>query len=136
MEEKNKVAREVAIEEFSRIFRAARTTWEKYKRRNPEEAEFDKEDILEAIENGTITVDDNGFPTLHFDAEFDSVKELKFKRRIIGKDISAASRSKDESRALYFATGQYFGVSPAEIESLETGDISLLNAIWSIFLRM
>jgi hypothetical protein len=134
MEEKNKLPETMAQEEFERILKVARCTWSKYVRRNETEAENDKEDIIEAIMSGQITVNDDGYPTVTFDSEI--LPKLFFKRRIIGKDISAASKTKDEARSFYFAAAQYFGCSPTEIESLETGDIALLKALWMIFLRM
>lgn len=134
MEEKKVLPEELAEKEFERMLKAARVKWDKYVRRNPDDAEFEKEDILDAIVSGMIVVKENGFPTITFDS--DVVPELNFKRRIIGKDLSAASRAKDEARSFYFAAGQYFGVSPTELESLDTGDIALLKSLWMIFLRM
>lgn len=134
MEEKKVLPEELAEKEFERLLKAARVRWDKYARRNPDDAEFEKEDIVEAIVEGKIVVKEDGFPTLHLDSEL--LEELNFKRRIIGKDLSAANRTKDDGRAFYFAAGQYFGVSPTELESLETGDIALLKSLWMIFLRM
>lgn len=129
------VTQEIAEVDFERMLKAARVKWEKYKRRNPDEAEFDREDVIDAIMDGTITIDDGGFPELHFSDGPDNARELKFKRRILGRDMSAAGRSKSDNRAFYFAAGAYFGVSPSELEALETGDIALLQTLWVIFLR-
>ncbi len=131
------VDREIAESDFERILTAARVKWDKYKRRAPEDAEFDREDIIDAIIEGTIVVGENGFPTVYPDTENEKVKELKFNRRLYGKDLTASSRCKDEDRKMFFNLGNLFGVAPSEIEhSVDTGDLKLLVALWGIFLRM
>lgn len=137
MEEK--VTKEVAENDFNNMLRAARTDWERYCRRNGEEAAAkNKEDIIELIQLGRLTIGDSGFPTFCPFTDDEDVSELSFHRMVLGSDIAAGNRSKgdDEFEKFYHRAGQYFKKSPSKIRTLEVGDIVDLMLLWNLFSRI
>lgn len=63
------------------------------------------------------------------------MKELKFHRRLLGRDLRTLGKSLSDEQKFFEVSGRYFGVAAAEIEALEMGDIALIQMLWIMFLR-
>lgn len=129
------VTQEIAEKEFEDILKAARLKWDRYLKKNGDSAIEDKEEIVNAIMDGEISVNENGFPTVHTHSDDDKMKELKFHRRLLGRDLRTLGKSLSDEQKFFEVAGRYFGVAAAEIEALEMGDIALIQMLWIMFLR-
>ena len=129
------ISEEVAMDDFNRMLRAARVKWDLYKQVSGQrDAENERAVIVDAIMDGRVIIDDNGFPTVR--VELDSVKEIKITRRGCRGDWLMIDRVKEghNSAAQNAVMGKFLGVAPAVIELLEGQDFTLIQALWWIFL--
>lgn len=126
----------MAEEEFGRILKAARVKWERYAKAQGRDAELDKEFIIEAIIDGKVIVNDEGFPTVITESDNEKLKEIKIPRRPVRGDMLAADRvSSGHDLAKQDAViGKLVGLAPALLQLLEEGDYRVLTTLWLIFL--
>ena len=135
MEENQAVAENVALEEFERILRAARIKWNLYVQVEGRDGELDKEIIVDAIKDGRVSVNDDGFPTIHTENSNDKLKTIHL-RRFTDADMLAADRVKaaHDGAKMNAILGKWTGIDAALISLLESRDKRLLERLWSIFL--
>lgn len=134
MEERNEVTEEFALEEFARILKAARVKWNIFSLANEDkDSDVIKAVLIDAIMDGRITVNDEGFPTVLPETDNERIKRVVFKRRLISADSFMTGGGSDEQRMLR-AWGKFFGIAPSELEKLEPTDMNLVLYLWKIFL--
>jgi hypothetical protein len=136
------VSEEVATAEFDRILKAARVKWNVLQT-TAGKADTDalKISIVDAIMDGRITVNDEGFPTVHTDNDIDKLQNISISCRPIRAHRLAADRinsdfeekAKDTVIAAYLSVGNT-KYSASEIAQLEEGDYNIIDWLWSLFL--
>jgi hypothetical protein len=136
------VSEEVATSEFERILKAARVKWWKLEKiTGKADTEALKIEIIDAIMDGKITVNDEGFPTVHTDNEIEKLKKISILCRPIRAHKLAADRinsdfaekAKDTVIADFLSVGNT-KYSASELGKLEEGDYSTIDLLWSLFL--
>jgi len=140
--EESKVSKDVAITEFERILKAARVKWWKLEKTSGKaDTEALKIEIVDAIMDGRITVNDQGFPTIHTDNESEKLQNISILCRPIRAHRLAADRinSDFEEKAKDTIIADYLSVgntkySASELSLLEEGDYNILDWLWSLFL--
>jgi hypothetical protein len=150
-ESMNTVTREIAEEDFGRICKAARVKWELYRTRTGKadadgdrdrtrtgkaDADGDRESIVDAIMDGEITVDADGWPTVHTEHDSDKLKDIKIFRRPIRGDKLAMDRTKEGQniQAQDSIMGKFLGLAAKELQALEETDYSRVESLWLLFL--
>ena len=137
-----KVNEEVAQAEFERILKAARVKWWKLgKVAGKADTEALKIEIVDAIMDGRVTVNDQGFPTIHTDNKNEKLQSISILCRPIRAHKLAADRvnsdfeekAKDTVIASFLSVGNT-KYSASEIGLLEEGDYNILDWLWSLFL--
>jgi len=131
----NGVTREVAEADFNRILKAARVKWELFRQfSGTRDADNDKTFIIEEIMSGGITVNDDGFPTVH--TEKQGAEKIKIFRRPIRADKLMIDRCKDghNVKAQDAVLGEFLKVSPSILESLDEVDFKKIEVLWFLFL--
>lgn len=135
MEDFEQIDRNVAESDFEMILKAARCKWNIYCMIEGNDAEKDKELIIDAIMDRRVTVNDQGFPTLHTEEENEKLQKI-FMRRMKDSDLLAMDRVKDGHNhgKTNAAIGKWVGLAPAMIGLLDRKDKVLLETLWCIFL--
>jgi hypothetical protein len=130
-----KVSEEMAQAEFTRILKAARVKWDLYRAvQGARDAESARMVIVDAIMEGRVVVDAEGFPTVRTSLE--SVPEIKVFRRGTRGDWLMVDRVKEghNVQAQDSVMASFLKKTPAELQLLETQDYSLVESLWWIFL--
>jgi hypothetical protein len=130
-----KISEELAQAEFERILKAARVKWDLYKAvQGARDAESVRMIIVDAIMDGRVVVDAEGFPTVRTSS--DTVQEIKVFRRGVRGDWLMVDRVKEghNVQAQDAVMAAFLKKSPAELQLLETSDYSLVESLWWIFL--
>lgn len=136
------VCEEVAIAEFERILKAARVKWWKLQKvAGKADTDALKIEVVDAIMDGRVTVNDEGFPTVHTDNEAEKLKSISILCRPMRAHELAADRinsdfaekAKDTVIADFLSVGKT-KYSASEISKLEKGDYNILDWLWSLFL--
>jgi hypothetical protein len=132
----NQVDKSVAEDDFDAIFKAARVKFDVYCAVHGKDGELDRQIIVDAIKDGRITVDENGFPTVHPDTENEKLKNIKIMRRPVRADKLAMDRVKEghDMGKQDAVLGKFLGVAPQMLGLLEERDYNLLQSLWLIFL--
>jgi hypothetical protein len=130
------VTREIAEQDFDRILKAARIKWTIYSKIIGRDADVDREIIIDAIEDGRITVNDEGFPTVYPDTQTEKLKEVKIFRRTTRGDKLAMDRVKDGHNIAKqdAVLAKFLGIAPGMLQLLEDRDYNLIDCLWTIFL--
>lgn len=133
--EDQKVTAGIAEQDFERMLRAARCKWDRYCSVYGRDGELDKETIIDAILDGRIAVNDEGFPTLTTEHEAPELKEIKVRRRGLRGDWLAMDRVKDGNDVAKqdAVVGKFLGLAPSLLSRLEDTDYSILFSLWTIF---
>jgi hypothetical protein len=128
------MTRELAEMEFERFCGAARINLMRY-REQDELDEFSKYKrlFIEGIMEGRITVDDEGWPTVHTECE--DLKEVRFPRRPKGFDRCAMDKLPSDSiHARSFTwIASVVGKSYKLLQNLEEHDLTMLETVFYLF---
>lgn len=132
MEEK--MNRAMAESEFDRFCDAARINMDRY--RNDEDAEefvTYRERFIEGVQSGRITVDDEGWPTVHTESE--NLKEVRFGRRPNGFDRCTMDKHHDgaQQTRLFAWIASIVGKSPKHLQGLEEHDMDVVRTVFALF---
>lgn len=132
----NQISREIAEQDFDRILRAARIKWEIYSMMAGRDGDVDRAIIIDAIMDGRITVNDDGFPTVYTESENEKLKEIKIFRRSTRGEKLAMDRVKDGHNIAKqdAVLAKFLGLAPAMLQLLEDRDYNLIDCLWTIFL--
>lgn len=130
-----KVCREIAEQDFERFAAMARLKLDGY-RNEADQASLDnnRELFVECVEDGSIIVDDEGWPTIKTECE--SLPEVRFPRRPQGFDRCAMDRAKanEQNAKVYLWVGSVTGASSALLKKLEEHDWKKVWCVFELFL--
>lgn len=131
------ISEEFAQSEFDRMLKAARVKWDKYQMyAGSRDAENERDLVVDNIMDGNITIDDNGFPTLHTPHPHEKLANIRIFRRPISADKLVMDKEKEghyiaKERA---AMSKFLNINPSLIGQLEEVDETVLKTLWNIFL--
>lgn len=131
------VDEETAKAEFDRFCRAARLRMDRVRDENSRrDLEADRQYFIEEVMDGRITVDEEGWPTIHTDHENAKLSKIKFSRRPKGSAWTAMDRVKKdkEMSKIYAAMGAACGCSGKELEALDAVDLESVQTVFMLFL--
>jgi hypothetical protein len=131
------VTREIAESDFDSICKAARVKWELYRTLTGKaDADGDKEKIIDAIMDGDISVDSEGWPTVHTSHDNAKLKDIRIFRRPVRGDKLAMDRTKEGQniQAQDSIMGKFLGLAAAQLQALEETDYSRVESLWLLFL--
>lgn len=142
IDETPEVSESAAQAEFERILKAARVKWDILcKISGKADTEALKIKIVDAIMDGRIRVNDEGFPTVHTDNKIEKLQSISISCRPIRAHKLAADRinsdfeekAKDTVIAAFLSVGNT-KYSASELGLLEEGDYDIIDWLWSLFL--
>jgi hypothetical protein len=131
----NVVDRETAEQEFERFAGAARLKLDGFRNeKDAKDLEENREFFLDCVMGGSITVDEEGWPTVI--VEGDLLKEVRFPRRPKGFDRCAMDKvsDKEPNSKLYAWVGSCVGIASAKLKSLEEPDWAKVWCTFQLFL--
>jgi hypothetical protein len=131
----NQVDRESAEQEFERFATAARIKMTGFRNeKDQKDLDDNRNQFVEYVIDGTITVDDSGFPSVH--VESDDLKVVKFPRRPKGIDRCAMDKvaEKELNGKLYSWVASATGVASAKLKQLDEADWSKVWTVFQLFL--
>ena len=130
------VTEERANKDFALMLKAARVKWEIYSQFQGRDGELDKLIIIDAIMDGRVTINEEGFPTVYPETENERLKEIKLMRRSTRGEKLAMDRVKEghDVAKQDAVLGKYLGIAPKLLGVLEDRDYNLINCLWTIFL--
>ena len=134
-EVKDVVTQELAEADFLRICKAARIKWDMFRQMaGTRDADNDKDLIVSEIMCGGITVNEEGFPTVHTESK--ALPTVAIFRRPIRADKLMIDRCKEghNVKAQDAVLGAFLKISPALLQSLEEVDFKKIEALWFLFL--
>lgn len=143
MEENNSTVQMVSIDvetaegEFDRFATAARLKLDRVRNENSRrDLEEDRQYFIEEVVDGRITVDDNGWPSIHTDHDNEKLKKITFSRRPKGSAWTAMDRVKKdkEMSKIYAAMGAACGLTGKELENLDAVDLESVQTVFMLFL--
>jgi hypothetical protein len=126
--------RELAEMEFERFCGAARINLQRYKKDSDLEDFNDHKDLfIEGVMDGRITVDEEGWPTVHTECE--DLKEVRFPRRPKGFDRCAMDKlPADSIHARSFTwIASVVGKSYKLLQALEEHDLTMVECVFNLF---
>ena len=135
-ENSTNMSQDFAEQEFDRICRAARVKFELMRTLDGKDADKQKAIIVDAIIDGEITVDGDGFPTVHTPHDDEKLKAIKIFRRPIRSEKLMIDRTKhgNNVEAQNAVMGKFLNLSKAEVAALEEVDFQRVEALWLLFL--
>jgi len=131
------VDEQTAVQEFDRFCRAARLKMDRIRDENSRrDLEGDRQYFIEEVMDGRITVDEEGWPTIHTDHDHPKLKAIKFDRRPKGSAWTAMDRvKKDKEMAkIYAAMAAACGLTGKELENLDAVDLESVQTVFMLFL--
>jgi hypothetical protein len=131
------VDEETAKAEFDRFCRAARRKMDRIRDENSRrDLEADRQYFIEEVMDGRITVDEEGFPTIHTDHEHPKLAKVRFDRRPRGSAWTAMDRVKKDKEMgkIYAAMAAACGLTGKELEKLDAVDLESVQTVFMLFL--
>lgn len=135
---KVEISEEFAQAEFDRMLKAARVKWDKYLSYAGQQRDAinERDLIVDNIMDGNVTINDDGFPTLHTPHKHEKLANIRIFRRPISADKLVMDKEKEghyiaKERA---AMSKFLGITPSLIGQLEEVDETVLKTLWNVFL--
>lgn len=130
-----KISKEMAEEEFDRFAQAARLDMEKPREQADRTDVFSSRELfIYHIQRGNITIDEEGWPTVHTQNE--ELPEIKFRCRpkVTALRVMDKYKSTDESAKMLAMLGATLGISPVKLNALDYADYEIAGLVFSMFL--
>jgi hypothetical protein len=131
----DKISKEMAEEEFDRFAKAARLDMEKPRDQADRTDVFSsKELFIYHIQRGNISVDEDGWPTVHTQSE--DLPDIQFRCRpkVTALRVMDKYKATDESAKMLAMLGATLGISPAKLNALDYADYEVAGLVFSMFL--
>jgi len=125
----------MAEQEFERFASCCRLDLSTFRpEKDQAEVEANRENFIEDVMSGRITVDDEGWPSVHTDHP--DVPVVKFPRRPNGHDRCAMDKCKADAQhyRTYVWVGSVTRIAAAKLASLEDHDWKRVWRVFDLFL--
>ena len=128
------ISQAVAEEEFERFCKAARLKMDRVRDQlSQKDIKADKQYFIEELMEGRITVDSDGWPTVH--TENEALPEIVFNKRPTGKSLMAMDKKKSgqDAAKMFAIVGAYLGINPPRLMDLDDVDWVNVECVYSLF---
>jgi hypothetical protein len=129
------ISRETAEADFQRFADMARLDMEKPRNENDRrDIEEDKETFIYYVAKGSITVDDEGYPTVKTESE--DLPAIRFGRRPRVTSLRAMDKCKksNENGKMLAMMGETLMIPAAKFNTLEYSDFEKVSLVFGLFL--
>lgn len=130
-----KITKELAEADFQRFADMARLDLERPRNSNDRrDLDEDKEQFIYFVTKGRVTVDDDGYPTVHTESE--ELPAVRFGRRPRVTALRAMDKCKrnNENGKMLAMMADVLGIAPAKMNALEYADFEVVSLVFSLFL--
>lgn len=130
-----KISREIAEADFNRFCEMARLDMERPRNANDRrDLDEDRDSFIYYVQKGVITVDDNGYPTVHTQSE--DLPAVRFGRRPNVTALRAMDKCKktNDNGKMLAMMGDTLMIPSAKFNTLEYIDFEAVSLVFSLFL--